>query len=201
MRTKLFVLLAAASALPLPAGRALAQANLMPNTTLRLPSPAGSGLSVQNKAFVDQALAAASTSAEAGRLAAQKARSGAVRDLAREIATDQQMLNDDLTRLSASKGYEPQKLVALPPELEALTRLQGSSGGTDFDRQYLIGQYQASRWLFAVYQTEMAQTQDVQLRTFAAARELMLRKHLEGIQRTADTVGLRLEAPKSAPQY
>jgi predicted outer membrane protein len=196
MRTKLLLLLAVFA---LPAGSALAQVNLMPDKTLRLPTPPGSGLSVENKAFVDQALTAASVTIEAGRLAAQKAQTGAVRDLARDIAADQQKLQDDLTKLSETKGYAPQSLATPPAELAALTRLQGGSG--EFDRQYLTGQYQADRWLFAVYQTEMAQTQDQQLRNFAAERELMLRKHLEGIQKAADALGLRLEVPKSAPQY
>jgi putative membrane protein len=198
MRTKLLLLLAA-SALPLPTGRALAQANLMPDKTLRLPTPPGSGLSVENKAFVDQALAGASATIEAGRLAAQKARNAAIRDLAQGIAADQQKLRDDLTKLSEAKGYAPQRLATPPAELAALTRLQDSSG--DFDRQYLTAQYQADRWLYAVYQTEMAQTQDQQLRNFTAERELMLRKHLEGIQKAANALGLRLEVPKSAPQY
>jgi predicted outer membrane protein len=196
MRTKLFLLLA--SALALPAGGALGQENLKPETTLRLPPPPNAG-SPENKAFIDQALAAASATIEAGRLAAQKAKNGAVRDLAQGIAADQQKLQEDLTKLSQAKGYAPQKLATQQAELAALTRPQG--GEADFDRQYLTAQYQADRWQYAVYQTEMAHTQDLQLRDFSAERVLMIRKHLEGVQKAADPLSLRLEVPKSAPQY
>lgn len=179
---------------------ALAQANLQPDTTLRLPPPPGAGLSVDNKAFIDQALAAASATVDAGRLASRQAKNDAVRALAGEMTSDQQKLKDDLTGLAESKGYKPGTL-ASPAEVAPLTRLAGASGSADFDRAYLTAQSQATTWLTSVYQTEMAQTQDVQLRTFAAEQALMLRKHLDGIQRAAAAIGLQLEAPKSAPQY
>jgi predicted outer membrane protein len=179
---------------------ALAQANLQPDTTLRLPSPPGTGLSADNKAFIDQALAAASATVEAGQLASRQAKNDAVRALAGDMASDQQKVKDSLTRLSESKGYKP-GTPAAPAEVTPLARLSGASGSAEFDRTYLTAQNQATYWLTSVYQTEMAQTQDVQLRTFAAEQALMLRKHLDGMQKAAGAIGLKLEAPKSAPQY
>lgn len=178
----------------------LGQANIAPDTTLRLPQPPGSPLSPENRAFIDQALAGASASIAAGRLAAQKTGNGPVHSVAQEIAADQQKLKDDLTRLAVSKGYK-QEPAASPPELSGLLHLSDAQAGADFDRRYLTAQYQASRWLLGTFQTEMAQTQDLQLRTFAAERELMLRKHLDAIQKAADSIGMTLVPPKSAPQY
>ncbi len=182
-----------------PTAAALAQANIKPDSTLRLPTPPGSELSVENKAFIDQALAAAAVEAAAGRLVAQKARNDGIRSLGAEIAGDQQALRDELTRLSEAKGYKPQDIGTIP-ELAGLRQLS-QAADAEFDQRYLAAQHRASRWLFALYQTEMAATQDLQLRVFAAKRELLLRRHLESVQTAADAVGLRLDTPKTAPQY
>jgi putative membrane protein len=179
---------------------ALAQANLQPDTTLRLPSPPGAGLTPDNKAFIDHALGAASAMIDAGRLASQQAESDAIRALAGELTADQQKIKDDLTRVADSKGYKSGDPAA-PAELAPLAQLGGKTGSGDFDRAYLTAQNQASRWLLGEYQTEMAHTQDLQLRTFAAERELLMRKHLDAIQKAAGSMGMQLEAPKTAPQY
>ena len=68
-----------------------AQSNLVPGTRLRLPPP-GLGLTPDNKAFIDQALVAASTRAGAGRIAAQQTKSRAVRAAAEAITADPQKL-------------------------------------------------------------------------------------------------------------
>jgi putative membrane protein len=197
---KLLLLLAMPTLL-LSAEAAFAQANLEPPSRLRLPQPPGtSGLSEDERRFIDHALAAASAMVDAGRLASQQAKNDGVRTLAGEIASDQQKLKDDLTRLAESKGYK-QGNAAAPAELAPLAQLAGKTGGGDFDRAYLTAQNQASRWLLGEYQTEMAHTQDLQLRTFAAERELLMRKHLDAIQKAAGAMGMQLEAPKTAPQY
>ena len=178
----------------------LAQANIAPDTRLGLPQPPGSPLSPEDRTFIDGALAGAAAAIAAGRLAAQKTGKEPIRSVAEEIAADQQKLKDDLTRLAASKGYK-QELVAPPSELSGILHLSDTQAGTDFDQRYLTAQYQTSRWLLGTYQTEMAQTQDLQLRTFAAERELMLRKHLDALQKAADSIGVALARLKSAPQY
>jgi predicted outer membrane protein len=182
----------------LAANPVYAQSNITPDSSLRLPAPPGAGLSVENRAFIDQAIGGATGVIEAGRLAGQKARSDTVRHLGSEIAADQQTIKDELTRLSEAKGYQPSGNV--PAELAGLQAL-ATVGEADLDQHYLTAQYQASRWLFAAYQTEMAATQDLDLRTFTAAHALMLRKHLEKIEKAAGQAGLRLEAPRNAPQY
>ena len=178
-----------------------AQDNIAPDTRLRLPQPPGAPLAPENRTFIDHALAGASASIAAGRLAAQKNANGPVHAVGEEIAADQQKLKDDLTQVAASKGYKPEPAAPSPPELRDLLHLTDAQAGGDFNQRYLTAQYQASRWLLGAYQTEMAQTQDLELRTFAAERELMLRKHLDAIQKAAGSVGIALSPPKSAPQY
>ena len=102
-------------------------------------------------------------------------------------------------QLAQAKGYKPGN-VAMPPVLAPLQQLAGKTGA-DFDRAYLTAQSEASRWQLGEYQTEMAQTQDLQLRTFAAERELLIRKHLDEIKKAADAMGMQLQAPKNPPQY
>jgi predicted outer membrane protein len=202
MRKPPLALLACAS-LPLAglllAGPVLAQSNITPESSLRLPEPAGSGLSVENQSFIDRALGAAATMTEAGRLAARSAHDESVRRLGGTIATDEQSAREQITQIANAKKYKPRQ--ADSPELAPLEQLKSSGGDADFDRRYLTAQHQASRWLVSLYQTETASTQDLDLRTFAASHALMLRKHLDEIQNAAKTVGLRLEAPGSAPQY
>jgi predicted outer membrane protein len=198
---KLLLLALALAGLVFGAGAVLAQADLEPDKRLRLPQPPGAvGLSVDEKTFIDHALAGASAIIDAGRLASQHAKNDAIRSLATEVASDQQKLRDDLTRLSESKGYKPENATA-PAELAPLTQLAGKTGSDDFDRAYLTAQNQASHWLLGAYQTEMAHTQDTQLRTFAADRELLMRKHLDAIQKVASAMGMQLERTKNAPQY
>ena len=195
------LLLACAIALPvgLLARTALSQDNIRPDPSLRLPRPDGAGLSPENRVFIDQAVGGATAMIETGRLAAQRAREDSVRRLGTEIAADQQALKDELARLARAKGYQPANRV--PNELASLGQVGAAAGEAEFDRRYLTAQYQASRWLMAAYQNEMAATQDLELRTFTATQELTLRKHLETIQKAADLLGLRLEAPRNPPQY
>ena len=72
---------------------------------------------------------------------------------------------------------------------------------SDLEVRDLTAQYQATSWLVAAYQTEMAATQDLELRTFSATHLLTLRRHLDAIQKAAAAVGLQLEAPRNPPQY
>ncbi|MBV8398222.1 MAG: DUF4142 domain-containing protein [Acetobacteraceae bacterium] len=190
----------ALSGLLFAAEAAFAQANLQPDTRLRLPPvPGTSGLSEAERTFLDHAIAGASVMADAGQLASQHATNDAIRKLAGDIAIDQQKLEEQVVQLAQSKDYKPGDSTT-PPELALLQQLAGKTGA-DFDRAYLTAQNQAGRWLLGEYQTEMAQTQDLQLRTFAAERELLLRKQVDAVQKAADAMGMTLEAPKNPPQY
>lgn len=183
----------------LPIGTALSQDNITPSPSLRLPRSDNTGLSHENRLFVEQALGGANAAIEAGRFAALQAQAEAVRHLARQIAAEQQAIKDELSRLSRAKGYQPTGNV--PDELATLQRLPGTTGEAEIDQRYLNAQYHASRWLIAAYQNEMAATQDLDLRTFAGTRVLTLRQQLDAFQKVGNSVGLRLGAPSNPPQY
>jgi len=178
---------------------AVAQDNITPDPSLRLPRPPGTGLSPENKSFIEQAIGGANAAIAAGQLASRQADRDSVRRLGSEIAAEQQALRDALISLARDKNYQPSGTV--PPALAPLEQIATATSKGDFDRQYLATQHQATNWLVAAYQSEMAATQDVDLRTFAATHLLPLRRHLDAIQKVAGDVGLQLEAPRNPPQY
>jgi predicted outer membrane protein len=200
MPTSRRLLLRGAAAFPfiLYGAAAQAQDRITPDSSLRLPRQPGAGPSVEDRVFIDQAIGAANAAIKAGAAVERQARSDVVRRVGRDIAADQQATKAELTRLAYGKGIQPSG--AAPKELTALSDI-GGAADADFDRRYLTAQYRASRWLTALYQNEMAATQDPEIRTFTAGRVLTLRKHLEAIEAAASSVGLRLEAPQNPPQY
>lgn len=194
-------LLAALAVLAALAATAVhAQSDIRPPTTARLPPLPGESLSVPNQAYIEEALAAAQAQIEAGRLAAERASSDRLRQFGTVLAQDYQGLAQALGQIAGAKGFRPPPTPVQDRLVTALQRLSGLSGPS-FEQEFLSAEAQAHRRLIDLYQRQAAETQDLDLRTFAAERLLTIKRNLDQLQKLAAESGVRIETPENPPQY
>lgn len=177
-----------------------AQSDIRPPTTARLPPLPGEGLSIPNQAYIEESLAAAQAQVEAGRLAAERASGDRLRQFGTALAQDYQGLAQALTRIAEAKGFRPSPTPIQDRLATALQHLSGLSGPS-FEQEFLSAEAQAHRRLIELYQRQAAETQDLDLRTFAAERLLTIKRNLNQLQALAAEAGVRIETPENPPQY
>jgi len=150
-------------------------------------APSQVGLSPQDRAFVEKAAISDQFEVQAGRLAAEKGQKDEIKTLGRNMAADHGKTTDALTALAKTKS------VALPAGLDAdhkrkLDELRGLSGAA-FDTAYVQGQLEAHRTAVALFDDQIKQGQDNDLKQFAQKTLPTLQQHLNHVQTLLPAVG------------
>jgi putative membrane protein len=163
--------------MPLAAGidLAMAQTADTPSAT----SPAVSKLSPADYNFVAQANLGAPFQIDSGRIAEEKAGTAAIRDYAHLMVTSHGPVVDALNAILKRKG------IAAPPE----TLLQGAYAAmiaslkadhrAALDRDYVIGQVEYQKGNTALFQNEIRNGTDADLKEFARATLPKIEDHLQ----------------------
>jgi len=144
------------------------------------PSSTRSSLSAADLQFIIQAAQSDQTEIRTSQLALQKSRNSQVRQFAQEMIQQHTQSSNKLKPLAAQKG------VTLPTSLGAenqalLTQLSKLSG-TQFDRAYMIGQVKAHSKTQGIYQKELQQGRDSEVKTFANQVLPLVAEHLRMAQ-------------------
>ncbi len=175
MRT---LLLASAVALLLPAA---AMAQMTPGATI---APNASGqLSKQDQQFIKQASMSGMAEVQEGQLAETKGDS-AVQKLGTQMVADHTKANEQLQDITKSLD------VALPLNVSAkqtamITGLQDENGTSAFDSAYLSGQKKAHLKAIKVFEKEISDGGNAQLKTFATTTLPVLKMHLQMVESAA----------------
>jgi putative membrane protein len=136
-----------------------------------------STLARADRDFVMEAAMAGMAEVEAGRLAARKASSPAVKQFAQKMVDDHTASNAELMQLAQGKGVMP------PGELDrshrkAMDGLEKRSGD-DFDKAYMKMQVADHQKAVSLFEKQAKNGKDAELKQWAQAKLPVLREHLQ----------------------
>ncbi len=142
---------------------------------------AAAGLSSHDQKFIKEAAMGGLYEVQAGQLAAQKATSADVKQMAQHIVTDHTKANDQLKSLAQSKG-----VTDLPTQLDSkhqrkLDQLSKLSGA-EFDKAYSKMMVSDHKEDIKAFQKEAEHGNDADLKQFASSALPTLNQHLSMAQ-------------------
>lgn len=139
-----------------------------------------SGLSPQERLFVEKAASAGFAEVAMGKLAQEKASNEQVEEFAEIMVRDHGEANEELEQLADNKGMK------LPGQPEAQHRQSMQHleklSGAEFDRAYIRQMMNNHEIAIADYEQQSRQGQDIALKSFATKNLLILREHLRMAQ-------------------
>ena len=147
---------------------------------------AGATASSSDAAFMTQLAEGDLAEADAGKLAAQKSNTAAVKEFGQEMARDHSRNGNDLKAIAASRG------VMLPTSVtaqhaDAKARLESLSGA-NFDREYANSQVRAHEKTVRLLQDEITNGQDQAVKDFATQTLQVVNQHLDEARQMQTTV-------------
>lgn len=183
MKRQLLLSAATALLLSVPA-IATAQQPAPAPTTQQSPSfqsgPAQAGPWESDQKFAEKAAISDLFEIQAGQLATEKAKNADVKTLGKQMVEDHGKTSGEMKTLAQAKK------MTLPTKLDAehqqkLETLRGLSGDA-FDSAYVQGQLDAHRTAVALFDAQIKQGQDAELKTFAQKTLPALQQHLKHVQ-------------------
>lgn len=166
------LLLSAAAALSL-AACASTQADMQADAAMA----AGDMTPNQRGAYVEMAAASDLFEIQSGRLAAQRAQSGAVRSYGQMLVDHHSRTTAQLSAAAMAAGVTPTPDL-MPMQAQMMTELRASSG-SNFDQVFIRQQIQAHEMALALHNNYAANGDTPALRVVAAAAAPIVRQHLD----------------------
>ena len=124
----------------------------------------------------------------AGRTAAEKGSSQAVKDFGAMMVKDHSAANAKLKKIAASKGIE---LPDSPSMMQkAMNKKTDLHSGDSFDKDYIQGQIKAHKDTIDLLQKEIDSGQDPDGKAFATAILPKVKMHLDKIMKIASDAGV-----------
>lgn len=147
------------------------------NPTPAPTAPPAPQLSSADTNFINQAAMSGLAEVQEGQIAAQRGGRPAIRQFGQRMVTDHTQANQQLMQLAQSKGVtppaapDPQQMT----EQQALQRLRGRA----FDRAYVRDQVKEHQQAVQLFQQEVAQGTDPDVKSFAQQTLPTLQQHLQ----------------------
>jgi putative membrane protein len=171
----------AAALMPIAIGVAFAQtapASAPAASTTALPSsPTGAALGPVDTYFVTQTSLGTPFQVDAGRLAATKGMTAAIRGYAQLMVSSHVTVNNALLAILKTKAPVPPPTLLSAAYATMISSLQHEHGRR-FDADYLRGQLNYQRANVALYQYEIAHGTDAELKAFAQQTLPRIQDHL-----------------------
>jgi putative membrane protein len=145
--------------------------------------PAAPALSAADQSFIQTAAMGWLAEMQLAQLAQQKTHSAEVRRFATRMVQDHTPNNQQLAQLAQQKGVTPPSSLDDAHQQE-LTKLQGESG-SQFNRDYIASQISGHQAMLDVFQSEVQNGQDPDLKNFAQQTIPGIQSHLtmaQGLQ-------------------
>ncbi|MDE4914693.1 DUF4142 domain-containing protein [Methylobacterium sp. 092160098-2] len=178
---------------------ALAQNNIRPDTSPRVPPQAGQGLPLEDRQFLSRATNLSEAEVEAGKLA-EKSSDPAVRDFGRAIGAEHGKLRNAVGRLAQQNEGAVQPHPSREWWTTELQRIAGLTG-EEFDRSYLNWQLQTHLALVKIYQQQASNAAGTDLSKFAITTMNQLQRDFDQAKRLGAARGVAIETIKQPPQY
>lgn len=151
----------------------------------------GKAISSDDRAFLVDAAAAGNYEVEAGNVALMNSSNQHIKDIAQHMIDDHTKANGQLMLLAKSNNVLLSTATNMDQQ-NMLNKLRGLHGD-DFDREYLDQQKTAHRDAIAKFSTEANDSQNFEIREFAANTLPTLRMHLQMLtgDNSSNTVGMQ----------
>ena len=150
--------------------------------TVPEPTAAAPTVNAVDQTFANQAAASDQFEVQSSEIALQKSHSPRVRQFAQHMVDAHTQTTQQLTQIASAKGMTLQP--ALQPEQQKMVSdLQGMNGGRAFDRAYLNDQVTGHSAAVTLFQNEIANGQDPQLKAFAQQTLPIIQNHLRDARR------------------
>ena len=151
--------------------------------------PAPPPVAQVDQTFLANATQGGMAEVQAAQLALTKARSPRVKAFANEMIADHTPVNQQIMQLTQQKGLTPPTTVN-DMQQQQMTQLQGETG-VRFDRDYMHDQVVDHEMMVKLFQDEVANGQDADIKTLAQNTIPVLQKHL---MQARQATGTRSEA-------
>jgi putative membrane protein len=142
--------------------------------------PVSPTISSQDRQFVHDAAGAGMEEVQLGQMATQQASSDQVKQFGQMMVTDHTKANNQLQTLASQKG------IAIPTDLDSSARADvdklSKLNGADFDHNYVDMQVTAHKDAIDLFNKEINDGQDADIKAFAAQTMPTLEKHLQAAQ-------------------
>ena len=171
----------ALTVLLLAVGMNLAQAQPADTVT----SPAASKLTPEEYNFVAQANLGAPFQVDSGRIAEDKATTAAIRDYAHLMVTSHIPVVDALNKILQRKGLTAPPNTLLQGAYHAMIASLKADNRAALDRDYVEGQVEYQKGNAALFQNEIQNGTDPDLKEFARATLPKIEDHLQRAQKLA----------------
>jgi putative membrane protein len=138
-----------------------------------------SKLSANDKKFVKKAYKGGLTEVENGKMAQEKAKDAATKEIAERMVTDHSKANDKLTEIAKEENLDLSNVTAKPAKI----------AGDDFDKKYLTMLKKEHETDIAMFEKEANDTgskEDSDVKTFAKNTLPTLKEHLQMIEEALD---------------
>jgi putative membrane protein len=165
---------------------AMGMASVIAGTGLALAQSPRGALTDADRKFVEEAAEGGQMEVELGKLAQQKARNDAVKQFGQRMATDHAKAGQELAQLAAGKGVELSKQPERKTQMEK-DRLSKATGAA-FDREYVQMMVKDHEKDVAAFKRASQQTQDPDLKAWAAKTLPTLEDHLKSIKQIESQV-------------
>ena len=134
-------------------------------------------LAAADQSFITAAAASDAFEVQAGQLALTKGRSARVKKYANTMVSAHTQTTQQLTQIAQSKGVTPTATLT-PDQQQMLTQLQNAKPAM-FDRAYLHDNIVAHQATEKVFQDEIANGQDADLKQFATTTLPIIQQHIK----------------------
>lgn len=133
------------------------------------------------KSFIMKAANGGMTEVEAGKSAAQKGASDAVKDFGNQMVKDHSKANDQLKEVASKMGVSvPDKVDSMH---EAKLAKMNKMSGAAFDKAYVMDMIKAHQKDIAEFETADKQVKNADLKKFIEETVPVMKEHLEMIQK------------------
>jgi putative membrane protein len=155
------------------------------NSNMTMSSNMGGAMSVSDTEFAAMAAQGSTAEIQMAQLAEQKSTSKDVQKFARQMIKDHTKANNNLMKV-ASKKQMTLPTTPNADQMQMMSQLQAASGA-EFDRLYIqLAGVQAHQMMQGLYQSEISNGTDDEIKSFARKTLPTVQKHLRMAQQMAN---------------
>jgi putative membrane protein len=157
---------------------------------------ANAGL-IRDKMFLRKATEGGIAEVELGKLAAEKGSADDVKSFGQKMVADHTDLNKQLATVADEMGFRLPKVMNSVDkgEYDKLKALSGS----DFDTEYILFMIKDHHADFREFRTEATSSTDANLREVVAKGAIMIREHMQMIEKIARDKGIAVPGRRPGP--
>ena len=149
---------------------------------------ASSHLSDADRQFINNAAIGGMSEVQAGQIAVDRATDNNLKQFGQQMVTDHTRINTELMQLAQQKGVTPPAM--LDGDAQQQIDKLNSSNGNDFDSQYIQDQVKDHQDTVKLFQNEINQGQDPDVKAFASRNLPIIQHHLDMIKGIESSSGV-----------